>query len=424
MNERLLHYIWQFRYFNPNELLTSQGQQVQVLAPGEYNTNQGPDFANARIKLDSTIWAGPVELHLKTSDWNRHGHTSDGNYNKVILHVVWHHDLPENNADAPVLELQPHVPAMMLDQYEKWMHSTQAVPCGNQLQHVNTLTITNWKDRMLSERQLQKMHRIQQHLQQTSNHWEEVFWRLLCRYFGGNVNGESFEQVAVSLPVSLLAKHKNQIHQLEALLLGQAGLLHKNDEDKYCQMLYTEYQFLQKKYGLRVVNKPPAYLRLRPVNFPSVRLAQLAMLIHKSLHLFSRIREADQLKQVWRLLDVTANDYWNYHYKPGIEAEHLPKHVGRQIMETVLINAICPVLFAYGKLNAEQAQVEKALNWLQQVPAEKNVYTRAFEQYHLEAMHAYDSQAMIQLKKEYCDARRCLECAIGNAMLRKNLAAT
>jgi hypothetical protein len=270
------------------------------------------------------------------------------------------------------------------------------------------------------ERMQQKTARLNQMLTDTKQHWEEVCWRLICRYFGGNTNGESFEQIATGLPLQILGKHKNQIHQLEALLLGQAGLLHNRFSEHYPQMLFKEYQFLQKKYGLRVVNKPPAFLRMRPVNFPTIRLAQLAMLIHQSKHLFASLCDAVSVEEIMKLLDVTANDYWHTHYRPDEESAHLPKHLGKQAVETILVNAICPLLFAYGKYTAQPAQVNKVLQWLQLLPDEANHITRSFATVGIKVKNAFDSQALIQLKKEYCDARRCLECAVGTALLRSN----
>lgn len=423
MNERLLHFIWQFRYFKTNALCTTDGQVLEIVHVGELNTNQGPDFSNARIKIDNTLWAGAIELHLKTSDWIKHGHTGDGHYEKIVLHVVWEHDSATLPNNIPVLALQNRVPNFMLEQYAHWMGSRQAVPCNALASSVSSLTWTTWKDRMLAERLQEKMSDITRHLHQTNNHWEEVFWRMLCRYFGGAVNGESFDQLAVSLPVQILSKHKNQINQLEALLLGQAGLLHKGFKESYPKMLFAEYQFLQKKYGLKVINKPPSFLRMRPANFPTIRLAQLAILIKNSHHLFSQLKEAKELSAVWKLFDVTANDYWNDHFKPDEPANYLLKNIGRQTMHIIAINAIVPVLFVYGKLQADEGQCIKALQWLEQIPAEKNQVIAPFQQMNAGIENAHDSQALIQLRQQYCDARRCLECSVGSAIFKKNLSA-
>ncbi|MES2648545.1 MAG: DUF2851 family protein [Bacteroidota bacterium] len=423
MTEKLLQFIWQFQYFNKQSLCTVAGETLQVLQAGYLNKNQGPDFEQARITVNQTSWAGKVELHIYASDWLKHGHQEDERYNKVILHVVWHNDvaISDNNGNVfPTLELQTRVSNILLSHYDSWMQADQQIPCGKNITTVPALTWQTWKNRLLIERLQAKNSVIQHHLEQTNYHWEEVFWRMLCRYFGGSINGVSFEQVAVSLPIQIVSKHKNQIHQLEALLLGQAGLLHKNLKETYPKLLYREYQFFQKKYLLRVINLPPSFLRMRPVNFPTVRLAQLAMLIQKSQYLFSKIRDAENTKDIKHLFDVTANDYWNYHYRFDEEAEMIPKRIGSQMFDTLVINAIVPVLFSYGIYSNSDAIKEKAISWLEQVKLEKNGLVAPFISLGVPNLTAFDSQALLQLKKEYCDAKRCLECAVGNAILKRD----
>jgi hypothetical protein len=421
MNEKLLQFIWQFRYYNAAELQTTDGESVEVIFPGELNTHQGPDFSNARIKIGETTWAGSVELHIKTSDWHKHQHETDANYGKIVLHVVYQHDEDISPGNHKLLVLENRVSKLMMDQYTQWVMAKRALPCAGQMKTVPPLVWNNWKDRMLTERLEQKIDRIEFHLAQTNQHWEEVFYRMLCRYFGSGINADSFEQVAVSVPLQLLSKHKNQIHQLEAILLGQAAILHKDLPDEYSQMLFKEYQFLQKKYELRVINKPPLFLRLRPVNFPSVRLAQFAMLVHSSVHLFSKILEATAIKDVYNLLDVTANDYWHYHFKPGVAAEYQPKHLGKQAIDLLIVNAVAPVLFAYGKKMDEPLQCTKAMQWLQQTPGEKNSITQVYKLAGINSTNAYDTQALLHLKKNYCDPIRCLECAVGNNILKSKI---
>lgn len=423
MTEKLLQFIWQFQYFNKQSLTTTTGEQLQVAYAGTLNKNQGPDFEQARIVINNTAWAGTVELHIRASDWLKHGHHQDERYNKVILHVVWHNDMPVTDANGhafPTLEIQTRVSNLLLDHYDRWMQADQQIPCGSSITTVPEITWQTWKSRLLVERLMAKNKVIQQHLEQTNHHWEEVFWRMLCRYFGGSTNGVSFEQIAVSLPIQILAKHKNQIHQLEALLLGQAGLLHKGFEEEYPKMLYREYQFLQKKYKLRVINLPPSFLRMRPGSFPTVRLAQLAMLVQNSQHLFSKIKEAVSIAEIRPLLVVTANDYWNYHYRFDEEAELLPKKLGSQMFDTLIINTVVPVLFSYGSYANDSAVKEKALTWLEQLRAEKNSLVTPFTTLGVSSNNAFDSQALLQLKKEYCDAKRCLECAVGNAILKRD----
>ena len=422
MTEQLLQFIWQFQYFNNLDIFTTEGQKITINSPGQLNRNQGADFDQARITIGDTNWAGKVELHIYASDWLKHKHDTDPNFARIILHVVWKFDKPITDAlghAIPTLELCPLVSKIMLQQYNQWMTTDKQIPCGEGIASVSPLVWQNWLQRLLVERLTKKHDTILQQLAQTNNHWEEVCWRLICKYFGGNVNSTSFAQLAESLPMSILAKHKNQIHQLEALLLGQAGLLHKNLVEQYPQMLYKEYQFLQKKYSLRVINLPPSFLRMRPVNFPTIRLAQLAMLIHQNTHLFAEIKNANQPKDFAEKFMVTANDYWHYHFSFDELTAHQPKQLGHQMFDTILINAIVPVLFSYGIHIGNDALKEKALAWLEQTKPEKNSKINPIIKLGVAPLNAFESQAMLQLKTNWCDAKACLQCAVGNAILKK-----
>ena len=419
MNEKLLQYIWQFQCFNLNRLQSTDGEAILIIQPGISNSNQGPDFKDAKIKIADTTWAGHVELHILSSDWQAHKHSNDDNYKNVILHVVW-----QNNIDLqlpfPVLELHDKVPKVLLSRFDELMQATDFIPCQHTLQLVTSIIWDSWKQRMLVERLQDKSTLVQAYLQLNNNNWEETFWWLLAKNFGLKVNSATFEKIARSLPVNLLAKHKNQIHQLEALLFGQASLLTGNFDDDYMVMLQKEYHFLQKKYQLKQVKEPLFFLRMRPSNFPTVRLAQLAMLVHKSSHLFSKIKEAESIKTVKKLLDVTANDYWHYHYMPDEQSAYKEKNMGTQMIDNILINTIIPTLFTYGFLLNETVYKERALQWMEQVTAEKNSITKGFEAIGVANKNAFDSQALLQLKNNYCNKKRCLECAIGNKILRSN----
>nr|MCU0389268.1 DUF2851 family protein [Chitinophagaceae bacterium] len=259
------------------------------------------------------------------------------------------------------------------------------------------------------------------HIEQTENHWEEVCWRLVSSYFGGPVNKVSFSQIAESLPLRIIGKHKNVLVQIEALLLGQSGLLHKDFKDEYPKMLFREYQFLQKKYGLQVINKPPLFLRMRPTDFPTIRLAQLSALLHQSSHLFSKLLEAKDLKDAKKLFDVQANDYWNDHYKPDIPSESSPKRTGQALIDRIIINAVIPVLFSYGHRQMNDEVRDKALQWLEQMPAESNRIIRIFSDLGKKPANASETQALLTLKQDYCDAKRCLSCAVGNHLLRQTI---
>lgn len=417
MTERLLQYIWQSQYYNKGELSTAAGEPLQILFPGQFNTNQGPDFSDAKIKIGTTTWAGTVELHINTSDWKKHNHQQDNNYNNVVLHVVWEDDTKAN--ELPVLELKSRVPKVLLQRYEELMLSSSFIPCQKMIHTVREITWKSWKERLLAERLLRKAAVVETYLQQNSYHWEATFWWLLARNFGMKVNADAFEAVARSLSINILAKHKSQIHQLEALLLGQAGLLNENFTEDYPVMLQKEYTFYKNKYGLQPINSPVFSLRMRPGNFPAVRLAQLAMLVHHSVHLFAEIKEAAEVKNVKSRFDIMANDYWHYHYRFDELSAFRKKKLGAAMVDNIIINTIAPVLFAYGNYHNEQPYKDKALRWLEETTAEKNVITKGFEKLGLENRTAYDSQALIELKNNYCHPKRCLDCGVGNAILKQ-----
>ncbi len=418
MTERLLQYIWQFQYFNKNELATSEGERLSILNPGTLNTNQGPDFLNARILVNDTIWVGNIELHVHSSQWHDHQHSKDSNYKNVILHVVWMNDVALN-LPFPALELQAKISNLLLSRYQELMETKSFIPCEKMIHQVEPIVWISWKERLMIERLQQKAINIAGYLAQNQYHWEETFWWLIARNFGVTVNSDAFEKIARSLPLNILAKHKNQIHQTEAILFGQAGLLENDFQEDYPILLKKEYLFFKKKYKLQSAQIPLHFLRMRPSNFPTVRLAQLSMLIHNSIHLFSTIKEASHLKDVKKLLAVTANDYWHYHYRFDEPTKKREKNLGTQMVDTLIINTVLPLLFAYGQHHKEQVFKDKALSWLEQLNAEKNKITHGFTRLGIENKNALDSQALIQLKHRYCDEKRCLECAVGNKLLRQ-----
>jgi hypothetical protein len=419
MTERLLQFIWQFQYFNKNELTTTTGDSVQIIAAGQYNTNQGPDFLQSRIIINHTNWAGNIELHVKTSDWHLHQHQNDKNYNNVILHVVWENDTTESPNALPILELKDRVSKILLQRYEDWMHSTTFIPCEKSIHLVNDITWQSWKERLLAERLIRKSALIEQSLLQNNYHWEETFWWQLARNFGIKINADAFEAIAKSISVNILAKHKNQVHQLEALLFGQAGLLNEDFTEDYPKLLQREYKFLHSKYNLQPIHIPVHFLRMRPGNFPSVRLAQLAILIQASTHLFSKIKDAASAEEVKSWLQVTANDYWHYHYRFDEAVSYKKKKLGTVMIDNILINTVAPVLFAYGNYQNDNSCKTKAIKFLESTSAEKNSITKGFEKLGVGNKNAFDSQSLIELKSEYCTKKKCLECSIGNAILKR-----
>ncbi|MCY7291779.1 MAG: DUF2851 family protein [Ferruginibacter sp.] len=417
MTEQLLQFIWQFQYYNKSNLLTSSGELLQIINPGTHNTNQGPDFLNAKIKIGDTIFAGSIEIHINASEWTAHKHNDDGNYKSVILHVVWLED-KKLQLSFPSLELHSRVSNIMLEKYETLMNARQFIPCEKHINQISELSFTAWKERLLIERLQEKATYVEQKLVNNNHYWEEVFWQLLAKNFGLKINSDAFESIASTVPLNILGKHKNQLHQLEALLLGQAGLLNKDFTDDYAVMLKKEYHFLKMKYSLIATHIPVHFLRMRPANFPTIRLSQLAMLVHKSNHLFSKIKDAETVKEVENLFDVGANDYWHYHYSFEEETVFKKKTLGKQMIQNIIVNTVLPVLYAYGWYNNAETFKDKALLWATQLLPEKNNITEGFKTLGVSNKSAYDSQALIQLKNKYCNQRRCLQCAVGNSILK------
>lgn len=421
MKEKLLQFIWQHQYFNKSALETLKGEPLQIIKCGDYNANQGADFLNAIIKIDGITLAGNIELHVQSSDWNKHHHSADKNYGNIVLHVVWEHDVAivdQYENPLPTLVLQNLVPKVLLTKYEQLMNDEAVIHCKKYLPVLNDLSWLKWKERLAVERLEQKSEKVFSFLAETNQHWEEVFWWMLASNFGIKINAELFEQVAKTISIQILAKHKNQIHQLEALLLGQANLLDKNFEEDYPVLLQKEFKFLQKKYQLKKVTLSAFFLRMRPANFPTIRLAQLAMLVNQSSHLFATIKSLNEVRDVKKLFDITCNDYWHYHYMLDEASAFQSKKIGEQMVDNIIINTIVPVLFSYGLLHKDELLKEKALTWLSNVKAERNVITSTWKQANISCTNALESQAILQLNQHYCKEKKCLQCAIGNKFLR------
>jgi hypothetical protein len=425
MSERLLHFIWRFQYFNKSHFVTTSGESIQVLYPGLYNNDQGPDFFSAKIYIDRTLWAGTVEVHIKSSDWKRHGHQEDSNYNNVILHVVWEDDTAMGN--IPVLELKSRVPKVLLERYSALMNTSSFIPCEKMANVVKNITWESWKDRLLAERLSRKSTVVETYLQQNNYHWEETFWWMLARNFGMKVNADAFETIARSVPYNFLLRHRNRRTKLEALMMGRAGLLKEEYNDEYPRLLrkeYTEQYYNLYRGGNNFQDLEPAFLpvwflRIRPGSFPTPRLAQLVVIVHRSAHLFAKVKEITDLAEVKRLFNVDAGDYWDHHYHFDRKSGYRKKIVGKSMVDNVIINTVVPMLIAYSNYHREDKYREKALLWLEQIIAEKNTIIKGFEKAGIHSHNACDTQSLIELKNEYCNKKRCLECAIGNAILKQ-----
>ena len=419
MHEKLLQFIWQYNLYRPENLATTEGQPVQVIHPGTLNTNAGPDFSTAKIRIGNTLLAGHVELHLRTSDWDRHHHSDDAAYRKLVLHVVFAHDQPALPGGIPVLELRRHIPAYVLEQYTSLLQTTQPLPCAHQLARVSSITKESWLSRLLAERWEQKLEAWQGELLAACGDWHTLLYRRMAANFGFKVNAAPFLMLSQSLPLQMLSK-QHQLAQIEAMLFGQAGMLEGTFADEYPQALQAEYRYLKQKYSLQSIAPHLwKFMRMRPANFPTIRLAQFAALVHRSLHLFTHIGDNSSLPAVKELLTVTGSEYWDTHYRFDTPAhKKSPKHLGDDSIENLIINTVAPVRFLYAFTQGKSEQQEAALALLEEISPEDNNILRLWNEHGWKAASAAQSQPLIQLYNEYCSKKRCLECAVGLSILK------
>lgn len=422
MNEDFLHYIWQLSHFDVRELRTSRGEELQIIKKGFHNTNAGPDFSDARIKVGDTTWAGNVEIHTKSSDWERHNHTSDKNYDTIVLHVVYEDDKPvkrSNGEYIPTLELKNRIPGDVYGKYLYLMGSKTWIPCSKEFEKLDNLFIKFWLNRMLVERLERKSGEVSQSLENLNNDLEEAFYIQLAGNFGFKINTEPFKRLARALPYKIIAKHRYSLLQIEALLFGQAGLLESAFNDEYPTKLQNEYKVLKAKFGLTPI---PAhnwkFMRTRPYNFPTIRLSQLASLLHKQTNLFSSLLEANSIAEIKKVLEVSASEYWKNHYQFDKESKASSKSLGESAIENIIINTVVPFLFAYAEFKGDGRFKDQTLKLLDDVPAEKNNITDGFGRLGYKATSAAQSQALIELKNEFCNHKKCLNCGIANQFLR------
>ncbi len=422
MKEDFLHYLWRSRRFDLDNLRTTQGDPLEILHWGDYNRHAGPDFLQARLRIGGTLWAGSVEMHLKASEWRRHRHQNDEAYRNVVLHVVLEEDEPvyrANGEHLPCLELKDRIAPQLAGAYLKLLHSEYWIPCQHHFYAVPDITRRLWLDRMTVERIEHRTQTVAQVWENTHHDWEETFYRLLARHLGVKMNTDPFEQLARLTPLKLLSKYKDNFFRLEALLFGQAGMLDQDFQDAYPQKLQREYRFLQQKHGLQPMQGGQwKFLRMRPAGFPTVRIAQLAALVFQSEHLFSKILAVQDVTEVENMFAVKLANYWQNHYVFDKASTPKAKTLGRDAVHLLLINTIVPVLFFFGKQRGETRYQDKALDLLETVAPESNNIISNWRKLGMAPVSAYETQALLQLKQHYCDARRCLDCAIGAAILK------
>lgn len=419
MNEEFLHFIWKNRLYVSFDLQTVSGESIEVHKPGFHNFDAGPDFIDARIKINDTLWAGNVEIHTKSSDWKVHNHTDDESYNNVILHVVYEHDEEiETNSkrNLPVLILD--FDEELFHNYNKLLFGKSVIRCQDKLDLINNIKLKIWIDRVLVKRLERKSVLFLNQLKELKNNWEETFYVQLAKNFGFKTNALPFEMLARSLPLNIIAKHKNSLFQIEALLFGQAGFLNSKEGDDYYKELRKEYSFFRNKFQLQPIdNFLWKFLRLRPANFPTIRIAQFASLLYKSSALFSKVTESEKTSQLLNYFDVRTSEYWENHYKFNEESTHKIKKLGKVSIQNILINTVIPMLFVYGEEKGKDQFKERAFSILESLPAERNHIIQKWRELDIEIKNALDGQALIELYNEFCKPEKCLHCDIGREVI-------
>ncbi len=420
--EQLLHYIWKYRLYRPSGLTTTQGDTLEIIDPGLENTDAGPDFFNAKIRINGTVWAGSVEIHQKASDWLAHGHSADKAYGNVILHVVETDDgtvFRQNGEAIPQLVLP--IPEQVIDNMEWLLTRDSPVACLERLPAIDPVFRLQWMDALLAERLERKTDDILRWLDLYQKDWNEVFYILLCRNFGFGVNSDAFERLARSLPLKCILKQRPSASQVEALFLGQAGLLNDSNGNRhhYYRLLQQEYSFLRKKYGLEPL-EPHIFrnLRLRPDATPHIKLVELAAIWIRHDTLFSSVLSARTPRELKDFFRVPASAFWDTHYNFLRPSPHRKKQLGENALNMLLINTVVPLMFAYGLYHRMDEHKARALRLLASIPPEQNSIISLFSQVGMRPRNAGDTQALIQLKRNYCEQKKCLYCRLGFQLLK------
>ena len=425
MREDFLHYLWRLARFDLRQLRTTEGEALTIQQFGTYNTDAGPDFDDARLRIGGLQWAGRVEIHVNSSEWHAHGHDDNPSYDGVILHVVLEEDqiiYRRDGSRIPCLELLHRIPPGVQATYWRLMHQADWVPCQPQLPTVTGPVRAIWLQRILAERLAHKAAKFTERLEVAQRDWEEAFYHCVARAMGGKVNVQAMEMLARSVPLRILLRHKHSLLQLEALLFGQSGLLpeHEAGEDSYLTRLRQEYELLRVKHALRPLPVTAwRFLRMRPNNFPTVRIAQLACLYYRSGQLFGKALAAAGAKELEAMFVVSLSNYWRTHYRFGPAVAPSERKLGKATIQNILINAVAPAYFAYGLLREDERYRERAMTLLDTLPPESNATITKWRKLGWSATNAGESQALLELKRQYCDPRRCTSCAIGCAILNR-----
>lgn len=421
MKEDFLHYVWRFKKLHITSLKTVQNNNIVIKNFGLYLGTEGPDFFNAQVYIDGQLWAGNIEMHVNASDWYVHNHEIDPAYQNVILHVVWNNDISVVNKagkELPTLVLKDYVNEDVFKAYHQFNANPQYIFCEDYMHHFNSFDWIIWKEKLMVDRLEQFSNRIVAELKQTNNNWEEAFYRLLLRNFGLNVNNENFYEIAKNLPLKIIRKEQTHPIHLEALFLGTANLLSVDTEDFYLQTLQKTYHFLKQKYHLKQTATPPTFFKLRPDNFPTIRLVQFVAFLFNQPFLFNLIRNPETICTNNHLLGASVSDYWKSHYVFGKEHAVRNKTISESFYNLLLVNTILPFQYVYHQQLGTDV-LEEVLQHYQSIAAEKNSTIDLFKKLKVSVESSLDSQALLHLKKNYCDARRCLSCEVGIKLMNR-----
>ena len=419
--EQLLHYVWKHKIFPLKELKTTSGQLLEVIDTGLSNRNSGPDFFNAKIKLDGVLWVGNIEIHTSSSDWMKHGHHTNAAYDNVILHVATNIDAEVKRSNGESIpQLQLDCPEQVRKNFDELISTDSYPPCYRIIPTLSSFIVHSWMSALQMERFEQKNAQLIERLRLCNNHWEDAFFMTLARNFGFGLNGDAFETWAKVIPLRAVDKHRDNLFQVEAIFFGQAGILADPEGDEYYMKLKREYEYLAHKFGLTPMDVTRwRFLRLRPNNFPHVRIAQLASLYHRTYGLLSQLMEKETLKDVRDLLRGGTSEYWLTHYTFGGNSPSRPKTLSESSLNLLIINTVVTFLYAYGLHKGNERLCTRATAFLEELKPENNYIIRMWSECGLKVSHAGDSQALIQLKKEYCDKKKCLYCRIGYEYLKR-----
>lgn len=422
MKEKILHYLWLHKQVDVTRLFTTKGEKIEILQFGSYLQTSGPDFFNAQMFIGNQKWAGNIEIHVKSSDWYLHHHETDANYDNVILHVVWEHDTEvyrKDNSEISVLELQNVVDSFLIQKIDDLLNTKQWINCESSMASVDNFILENWKERLFFERLEERAVDIHELFCSLNKDWEATYMAVLAKNFGLNTNGEAFLNILKAIPVSVLRKERHEPKNIEALLFGVSGLLESDFEEQYPKELQQIWNYQKQKYQLlKIAYIELQFYKLRPDNFPTIRLAQLAALVCHEHSIYTLVNQMNSVQKLSELLRIEVSEYWNTHYTFDKVSKFKSKRMSAEFTELLAINAVIPLQYAYSKYQDKDI-TEKIIVFLRELKPEHNAILSNFEALNISNRNAYDSQALLQLKKKYCNDKQCLKCAIGIQLLKK-----